>query len=157
MQEKKSSYIPKCVVQFDTDPNRSISLHLLLKNHLCISFWSDSFQNTDHHLHHLEPHYADTALNAYLHFSDAPWSVALLGCCSDWFSLMLQINLNDAFHFMVCLEWCMLALFNWDVQPLPSVPSWHLLGVPMKRKICISNTGKTILLGSFSFFPPHVV
>lgn len=55
------------------------------------------------------------------------------------------------FHFAGCLEWRMLALFNWDVQPLPGVPSWHLTGVPMKRRICISNTGRAILPGIFFF------
>lgn len=32
-------------------------------------------------------------------------------------------------------------------SPSPTVPFWHLTGVPMKRGICISNAGRVILLG----------
>lgn len=39
-------------------------------------------------------------------------------------------------------------------SPSPTVPFWHLTGVPMKRGICISNAGRGILLG---LLPPRPV
>lgn len=37
-------------------------------------------------------------------------------------------------------------------SPSHGVPFWHLTGVPMKRRICISNAGRAFLLGLLS--PP---
>lgn len=93
-----------------------------------ILFWIPvcNFQTPPRVLHH----YAATLI-------DSHW------CCRSIYTM--------PFHFAGCLGWCMLAPFNWDVQPLPTVPSWHLTGVPMKRRICISNTSRAILPGIHFF------
>ena len=47
---------------------------------------------------HHPSHYADSGLKFHLKLTAVPRSIVILVCISDLFSLMLLMNLNDAFH-----------------------------------------------------------
>lgn len=83
----------------------------------------------DRQIHQLEHDYVDTVPNPHLQFSDdypplppepervhfhAATPIDLRWCRRSIWAI--------SFHFAACLEWCMLALSNWAVQPLPRCP-----------------------------------